>query len=177
MKKSHSKNRTLVGGILLAIFALGILAAVAVFLFEKYSRPSELAEILPADTLFFAEVQLGSGAAEFAEIFADESDDDVFGFDSLGFSQPEKLLGLAKNRIGLAFFGAEIDPGNFALIFDVADENAAREFLENETLDGESLATENFLGQKIYFFPKIRDLLAIMTTMRKFFLVPKIIWL
>ncbi|MFH0834643.1 MAG: hypothetical protein V2A63_04655 [Patescibacteria group bacterium] len=161
MKKRIFKNRNLLGGILLAFFAVGILATLGYFLFQKYTQPITLGEILPADeTLFFAELQLKKNNSAPGQIFENSAEQDLFGLDSLGFAQPETLFGFAQNHIGIAFFGERIDPGNFALVLDVADENSVLQFLQSEAIEGETLANENFRGQKIYYFPASRALAA-----------------
>ncbi len=159
MKKKTSSNRTLVGGILLTFFALGLLLLLGFFLWQKYARPSSLADILPAEeTLFFGELQLGSDATALGKIFGSDVRAEIAGLDSLGLAHPTDLLALARNHIGVAFLGATIDPQNFALIFDVADRDAALALLEREVAAGETLASQNFLGQKIYTFPRSRPL-------------------
>ncbi|MFH0776700.1 MAG: hypothetical protein V1936_03770 [Patescibacteria group bacterium] len=159
MKKIHSKNRNLVGGILLTVFAAAILGAVGFFLFQKYSQPSSLAEILPADeTLFFAEMRLGANSNKLGKFFADESKSNLLALDSLGLTEPENLLALAQSRVGVAFLGEKFDPQNFVLALDTPDQNAVLDFFSKEVLSGEELASRNFVHQKIYYFPRSRPL-------------------
>jgi len=143
-------------------FALGILGVVGFFLFLKYSQPPSLAKILPTEeTLFFAEIRTNVENPEWQNlrnIFAGSSPTELGNFDSLGFANTEEFLGLSRNRIGIAFFGEDLDPNRFLLVMDVADVNLAREFLTAQTLAGETLAKENYLHQEIYSYPRSRKL-------------------
>ncbi|MCF7845924.1 MAG: hypothetical protein K9L85_01675 [Candidatus Peribacteraceae bacterium] len=159
VKKKNLPNRKLIVGIMLACFASLILGTVGFFLFQKYSRPDSIANILPADdTLFFAELQLDEQASALSQTFQNENTSEIFGLDSLGLPDVTSLIALAENRISVAFFGDQIDPQNFALIFSISDESTVIDFFENSTLAEESLATQNFLHQKIFYFPQSRSL-------------------
>ncbi|MBU1089714.1 DUF3352 domain-containing protein [Patescibacteria group bacterium] len=162
MKKKITHSRNILTGILLAFFALGILGVAGFFLFSKYSQPPSLAKILPeAETLFFAEIQTSVENPEWInlrKIFAESSPAELGNFDSLGFTDAAEFLGLLRNRIGIAFFGESLNPDRFLLALDVENVETAREFLAAQTLAGESLAEENYLHQKIYFYPRSRKL-------------------
>ncbi len=163
VKKKICHSRNIFSGILLTFFALGILGVTGFFLFLKYSQPPSLAKILPAEeTLFFAEIQTNVENPEWQNlrnIFAGSPPPVELGnFNSLGFANAEEFLGLLRNRIGIAFFGEDLNPNRFLLVMDVADVNLAREFLTAQTLTDETLTEKNYLHQKIYSYPRSRKL-------------------
>ncbi len=160
-KKTHN-SRNKITGVTLIVFTAAILGAIAFFLFQKYSQPPSLAKILPADeTLFFTELRTNVEDPtwkDLQQIFAGSSPVEISNIDSLGFANTTDFLALLNKRIGIAFLGESLDSQRFLLALDVLDVNTALNFLEAQTLENESLASENYLHQKIYFYPQSREL-------------------
>jgi len=143
----------------LTIFSAGILATIGFFLFAKYFQPSSLAKLLPSEeTLFFGEMKLNEENSKFAELFTGVPASSLLELRDLTQADTSKLLAFAENRVGVAFFGKNVNPQNFALIFDFTERDQILEFFEEQTLEGEELKTQNFLHQKIYYFPSSKNL-------------------
>jgi len=162
VKKIIHRRRNLSIGVLLAFFSVGILTTIGIFLWQKYSGPVALARILPADkTLFFAEIRTNAEDENWRELaanFENISPTALASFDKLSFAAPDEFLNLLDERIGFAFLGAELDPDRFVLILNVADPDAAFDFLTKQTLVGEKLLSRNYFHQKIYFYPRSHPL-------------------
>lgn len=162
MEKKVSRRIRFFPGIAIAILSAGILALLGWVFWQKYSAPQQLAKFLPADsTLLFAELQTDPsdlGSRQLTQIFAGSDGTALLELDSLGFADPAELLALADERIGVAFFGEQLDHERFLLVLNVADKVATLDFLENQTLEGENLIEENHLHQKIYSYPRSHDL-------------------
>ena len=159
MKKQASKSRNFFIGALLTVFTAGILGVIGFFLFVKYSQPPSLAKLLPSkETLFFVEFRTDEKTANFAQLFKEIPISTVLEFNPFGFSNSEELFAFAEKRAGLAFFGEQLNPQNFALIFDTKEQKNVLEFFEKQTFKHEKIVTQNFFHQKIYFYPQSRDL-------------------
>jgi hypothetical protein len=160
MKKEVHKNRNLLIGIFLVILTTGILATVGFSLAKKYSQPPSLAKLLPnEDTLLFAELRLNEETPQLAQLFAGIPGSQILELKDLGLANSaEELLAFAKNRIGVAFFGENVNSQNFALILDFVERDEVLKFFEKQTLADEELKTQNFLHQKIYYFPRSHPL-------------------
>lgn len=160
MIKKTIRRRNFWIGIFLVILATGILATVGFFLAQKYSQPPSLAKLLPnEETLLFAELRLDEETPQLAQLFAGIPNSQILELENLGLNNDtEALLAFAKNRIGVAFFGENVDSQNFALILDFVERDEVLEFFEKQTLADEELKTQNFLHQKIYYFPRSHPL-------------------
>jgi hypothetical protein len=159
LKKEIHKNRNLLTGILLTIFAAGILSIAGFFLSAKYSQPPSLAKLLPnEETLLFGELRLDAETPRLSQVFAGIPSGNILEMENFELTNPEELLAFAQNRIGVAFFGENLDPRSFALILDFVEQKDVLAFFEQQALDGEELQTQNFLHQKIYFYPRSRNL-------------------
>ena len=160
MIRKTQPRRNLWIGIFLVILATGILATVGFFLAKKYSQPPSLAKLLPnEETLLFAELRLDEETPQLAQLFAGIPGSQILELEDLGLANnAEELLAFAKNRIGVAFFGESVDSQDFALILDFVERDEVLEFFEKQTLADEELKTQNFLHQKIYYFPRSHPL-------------------
>ncbi|MFH1375632.1 MAG: DUF3352 domain-containing protein [Patescibacteria group bacterium] len=162
MERKVSRRIRFFPGIAIAILSAAILTLLSWVFWQKYSAPQQLAKFLPADsTLLFAELQLDDKNLEsqrLAQTFANTDGATLLELDSLGFADPSELLALSDQRIGVAFFGEQLDHERFLLVLNTADKVAALDFLKAQTLEGENLIEENYLHQKIYSYPRSRAL-------------------
>jgi len=159
VKKKISRRRNLLAGILLTVFAVIILGVAGFFILVKYSQAPSLAKLLPnEETLVFGELRLDGDTPKLTQFFGGTPASSLLEVENLALSDIEELFALAENRIGVAFFGESLDPQNFALVLDAREKEKVLAFFEKQTLDGEELQTENYLHQKIYYFPRSRNL-------------------
>lgn len=170
MKKKSHKPRHLLAGILLIILAATLLSITGFFLIKKYAHAPSLATLLPADeTLIFSELQLDTKTPQLAQLFSDIPLASILEFQEFDFATGTELLKLAQGRIGIAFFGEQPNPQNFALILDFSEKQQVLDFFQQQTLADEELQTKKFLNQTIYSYPRSHQL-AFMLTGRDFIL-------
>jgi hypothetical protein len=149
--------RQLAGGFL-AVVAGGLLLLAGYFLAGKYFTPPILAKILPADeTLFYLELQTEAedpAWQNLKDLFIEAQPTKLFDFDQFALPESAGLLDLVGDRAGLAFLGARYDPARWVLVLDIPDREQALAYFRMQTLAGEELATQNYHGSQLYFFPR-----------------------
>lgn len=162
-KKHRFKiNSKKIFGSLIALGSIALLLVISWFFWLKYTAPTPLAKLLPGDsTLLFFELKTEENLVELEQlkqIFTETSLAELLDLDSLGLAEPESIFDFVNRRAGIAFFGPEPDPNHFVLVIDIADEDTVLDFFENQTLPDEKLKSENYLGQKIYSYPRSHSL-------------------
>ena len=151
------------GGIL-AVLALGLLLVLGWFFFTKYTQPTSLAELLPANsTLLYADIKTDAARADarqLAELFDAADAAELFDIDSLGFTDSADFLALLGRRTGVAYLGAAFDTQQFAFIAEAPDQAGMRDYLATQTLAGEELEESIYLGYPVLSWPRSRSLAA-----------------
>lgn len=151
-------------GGMLAACALGILLMLGLFFIAKYTQPSSLAELLPAEsTLLYADIKTDAArvdARQLAELFGSADAATLFDIDALGFTDATDFLALLGRRTSVAYLGNEFDTQRFVFVADVPDRAGMRDYLATQTLAGEELHESLYLGYPVLSWPRSRSLTA-----------------